>query len=174
MTYTSIDAENVRLFIDVASALCENPKYRSMKEILQHGDTSCLLHSFAVAYFSLRFVTRFHISCDKKSLVRGALLHDYFLYDWHIKSDRNEHKLHGFTHPGAALRNAKRDFDLNDIEADIIARHMFPLTPRPPKYRESLIVSLADKYCAVIEVFLRRAYRRQRRLFRHAFGHEPA
>ncbi len=168
MKYRVNDAENIRLFIDTVSELCENPKVQSMREIMQHGDTSCLLHSLAVAYFSLYFVTRFHIGCDKKSLIRGALLHDYFLYDWHIKSDRNEHKLHGFTHPGAALRNAKRDFDLNDIETDIIARHMFPLTPKPPKYRESLIVCLADKYCAVIEVFQRHAYRRERRIFKRA------
>ena len=170
MNYTDANAENIRLFLDTVSSLCENPKVRSMSEILQHGDTSCLLHSLAVAYYSLRIVTRFGIACDKRSLIRGALLHDYFLYDWNIKSDRNEHKLHGFTHPSAALRNAKRDFDLNDIEADIIARHMFPLTPRPPKYRESLIVCLADKYCALLEVFRRHTYRRENRLFHRAFG----
>ena len=150
--------------------LMELSRLPECREFVQHGDTTVLLHCVAVAYFSLWLVKVLHIRCNEKSLVRGALLHDYFLYDWHIKSDRNEHKLHGFTHPGAALRNAKRDFDLNDIETDIIARHMFPLTPRPPKYRESLIVCLADKYCALLEVFRRHAYRRQQRLFRRAFG----
>lgn len=86
MKYRVNDAENIRLFIDTVSEICENPKVQSMREIMQHGDTSCLLHSLAVAYFSLYFVTRFHIGCDKKSLIRGALLHDYFLYDWHIKA----------------------------------------------------------------------------------------
>lgn len=170
MNHTATDIENLRLFIETASSLCENPKVRSMEALLQHGDTSCLLHSLAVAYYSLHLASYFHIACDKKSLIRGALLHDYFLYDWHVKSDRNEHKLHGFTHPGTALRNAKRDFELNDIEADIIARHMFPLTPKPPKYRESLLVCLADKYCAMIEVFRKHAYARERRLFRRAYG----
>ena len=73
MNYTDANAENIRLFLDTVSALCENPKVRSMSEILQHGDTSCLLHSLAVAYYSLRIVTRFGIACDTRSLIRGAL-----------------------------------------------------------------------------------------------------
>ena len=31
---------------------------------------------------------------------------------------------------------------------------MFPLTPVPPKYRESMLVSLADKHCANKEFFV--------------------
>ena len=30
---------------------------------------------------------------------------------------------------------------------------MFPLTPVPPKYREGVLVTLSDKYCATKEVF---------------------
>ena len=81
---------------------------------------------------------------------RGALLHDYFLYDWHLTHER----WHGFRHPYIALSNASRDFDLTAREKNIIVRHMFPLTPIPPKYRESLLVSTADKICALKEVFV--------------------
>ena len=38
----------------------------------------------------------FSIKINEKSLIRGALLHDYFLYDWH-KSDQG-HRLHAFFH----------------------------------------------------------------------------
>jgi uncharacterized protein len=31
---------------------------------------------------------------------------------------------------------------------------MWPLTPLPPRYKESLIVSLADKYCATKELLI--------------------
>ena len=51
------------------------------------------------------------------------------------------------------MRNADRDFGLNDVEKDIIKKHMFPLTPFPPMHRESFIVSLADKWCALAEIF---------------------
>lgn len=87
--------------------------------------------------------------------VRGALLHDYFLYDWH--QPHKEYGLHGFTHPSTALRNAVQDFDLNAVERNIIARHMFPLVPIPPRYRESVIVCLADKFCSLNETFSRAA-----------------
>ena len=126
-----------------------------MKQFIQHGDTSVFNHCIAVAKYSLLisyFLERtLKINIDKDSLVRGALLHDYFLYDWHVKGAAEG--LHGFTHPGVAMRNADRDFGLNDVEKDIIKKHMFPLTPFPPMHRESFIVSLADKWCALAETF---------------------
>jgi Predicted HD superfamily hydrolase len=93
----------------------------------------------------------FRVPVDTKKLIRGALLHDYFLYDWHI-IDHN-HRFHGFKHPKIALINAQRDLEISDIEKDIILRHMFPLTPIPPRYLESLIVCIADKICSVYETF---------------------
>ena len=61
---------------------------------IQHGDTTVLLHCLAVAYFSLRLAKLLRLKCDQRSLVRGALLHDYFLYDWHVPDP--SHRLHGF------------------------------------------------------------------------------
>lgn len=123
------------------------------KSFIQHSSVSCYEHSVNVAQKSLRvakFLKRFSIKVNEKSLVRGALLHDYFLYDWHEK----QHGLHGFKHAKRALKNAETDFKLNDIEKNIIKRHMFPLNICPPKYRESWIVCLADKLSALDEVFL--------------------
>ena len=91
----------------------------------------------------------YRLPVDKQSLVRGALLHDYFLYDWHEKD--GGHRLHGFFHAERALHNARRDFNLNFIERDIIRKHMFPLNITPPKFRESWIVTWADKLCAAEE-----------------------
>ena len=81
------------------------------------------------------------------------MLHDYFLYDWHVGKG---HKIHGFTHPKAALINAQEDFNLTKRERDIIVKHMFPLTPIPPKYKESIIVCLVDKGCSLYETFKRK------------------
>ena len=45
-----------------------------------------------------------------------------------------------------------RDFgDLNHVERDSIARHMFPLTPLPPRYIEGYLVTMADKVSATRE-----------------------
>ena len=85
------------------------------------------------------------------SMARGALLHDYFLYDWHVP-DRS-HRFHGFHHAGVALKNAGRDFALNEVEQNIIETHMFPLNlTKLPRYRESVIVNVADKICAICEI----------------------
>ena len=37
------------------------------------------------------------------------------------------------------------------MEEDIIGKHMWPLTAPLPYYKESYMVSLADKICAVCE-----------------------
>lgn len=136
-------------FIILITPIIENEKVRRMDKYIQHGSTSCLEHCIAVAFISFYIAKKLHVKCDYNSLIRGALLHDYFLYDWHIKDD--SHKWHGFHHAKKALDNATKDFDLTPIEMDIIEKHMFPLNIRLPKYRESYIVSIADKMCSSYE-----------------------
>ena len=129
---------------------------QDMKNYTQHGTTSVFEHVLAVAKFSLIFAINlenvFGVRVDRKALVRGALLHDYFLYDWHKPSDRRR-GLHGFTHPAIACENAIRDFNIPPIEQDIIRHHMFPLTFFCPHSWEGWIVCMADKWCALCETF---------------------
>ena len=127
------------------------------KHFFQHGHTSCYDHSLAVARMAIFLALRFKIRVDMESMVRGALLHDYFLYDWHIEPKR-KNGLHGFSHPFTAFYNALFDFDLSDVERDIITRHMFPLVPLIPRYKESCLVSIVDKLCSLYEVFSRSPY----------------
>ena len=141
-----------RYFNDFFRYISNSGQFSKTRQFIQHGDTSVYSHCVAVAYVSLWFSYRLHISVSKQSLLMGAFLHDYFLYDWHEKD--KSHRLHGFYHPSTALRNAKEDFDLNPIEENMIARHMFPLTPIPPRYKEAWILCLADKYCATVETLL--------------------
>lgn len=117
----------------------------------QHGTTTVFAHCVHVACMSVRIARRLQVQVDVPAMVRGALLHDYFLYDWHVS--HREHRWHGFRHAGWALANATRDFELGKIERDIIKKHMFPLNPALPRYKETVIVSLADKLCAIDEFF---------------------
>jgi len=133
--------------------LIDHPAVFSMNRYIHHSRVTCFDHCVFVAYLS--FLVCLALGLDARSAARGALLHDMFLYDWHIKSGRKGR--HGFTHPAAALANATRHFDLNEMEKDIIKKHMFPLTPIPPKYKESLVVCFVDKICTAAEVF--RLYR---------------
>ena len=60
--------------------------------------------------------------------------------------------MHGYTHAKRARANARRDFNINELEAGIIYSHMFPLNlTHIPASREARIVCMADKLCAGIE-----------------------
>ena len=128
--------------------LLRHEEVLKMKEYIQHGDLSTYDHAVNVAWTSFRFSRRLGLKVDERSLLRGALLHDFYLYDWHVR-DENRKRFHGFYHPKTALRNARAHFSVNKIEEDIILKHMWPLTPMLPRYRESYVVLLADKYCSV-------------------------
>ena len=92
------------------------------------------------------------IRSEERDIIRGALLHDYFLYDWHHHTHKKGWKnLHGFTHPETALNNARKEYHLSPREQDIIKKHMWPLTVVPPRCREAWIVTAADKYCSLLE-----------------------
>ena len=117
----------------------------------QHGDVSVALHCFFAAVVCVRLARALALRVDTRALVRGALLHDYFLYDWHDPDP--SHRLHGFRHAGFALRNAGRDFSLGPIERNMIASHMFPMNLVLPRVRESLLLCLADKICSFCETF---------------------
>ena len=119
------------------------------KGFFQHGTVTVYDHSVAVALMCLQLTMLLHIQADRRSLVRGALLHDYFLYDWHIKEKGRP--LHGTHHARRAMKNAERDFGLNKIERNMILAHMFPLNLTLPRYRESVLLCTADKLCALRE-----------------------
>ena len=143
--------KELQYFNDCLKEFLTSDQVLKMQDYTQHGNTSCLQHCLFVAYYSYLVSRRFHLTKDYRSLIRGALLHDFFLYDWHEKSDRKG--LHGFTHPKVALENAQKHFVLNTIEKDIILKHMWPLTLRLPRYKEAYLVSFIDKYCSLAETF---------------------
>lgn len=143
-----------RLVIENGKDIIKSKGMQLEKEFIQHGEITCYDHSVRVACMSVKIANFFHVKADMRSLIRGALLHDYFLYDWH-KSNPTD-RMHGFSHAGWALKNAVKDFHLNEKEKDIIKKHMFPLNIAVPKYKESVIVNLADKTSALWETLFRR------------------
>ena len=132
-------------YYEIIREIEEHEEFLKLKEYFHHN-SSIYVHVQDVAYLSYR-ICKF-LKLDYCSAARGALLHDFFLYDWrnHDVPDLSSNKFHGIAHPGIALANARKHFSVNEIEADIIRKHMWPLTIIPPKYKESFIVSFADKY----------------------------
>jgi uncharacterized protein len=114
-------------------------------------------HSLAVTYMSIYLARKKRRKVNLKSIVRAALLHDYFLYDWH--DNALWHSLHGYHHAKRAMENARRDFRLTKKEEQIIYRHMFPLNlTRVPDSKEAIIVCAADKVCALAETVTKKNY----------------
>ena len=134
-------------YINCIHDIINHEKVREMENYVQHGHISCLVHCIYVSYVSYLICKKYHL--DYKAAARGALLHDFFLYDWHV--DKCYKGLHAFSHPKIALKNARKYFKLNGKEKEIIQKHMWPLTINLPHYRETYIVTMADKYCACME-----------------------
>ena len=137
-------------FIRIIRELLATDQVYEMRNYIQHGNTSTFTHCLVVAYYSYLLSLRLPIHYDVTSIVRGAMLHDFYLYDWHVPD--KGHRLHGFVHAGFSLKNARNYFKLNPIEEDIIAKHMWPLTfNKVPVYKEALLVSIIDKFCSLAE-----------------------
>lgn len=140
-------------FAEALGDLARQGRVSQMACYPQHGRTSTLAHATRVARTSLRWARALRMHISERELVRGAMLHDYYLYDWHDPSCKG----HALEHPLRALRNAQEDFDLSLKERNIIASHMWPLPlTRVPACREAWLVCIADKWCSMRET-LRRA-----------------
>ena len=134
------------------------PKARQMQGYIQHGSITTYRHCADVTRMCFWLNRRFHLGADESTLVRGAFLHDLYLYDWHDKD--GDHKWHGFHHADRALENADRFFQLNPKERQMIYCHMWPLNlTRLPRSREAMILCLSDKLCALRETLFCRQNR---------------
>ena len=150
--FLPLQLRELRKILGVLGGLYAGSRIVENRRFLQHGSTTLHQHCRNVALVSFQLARKLGLKVDEHSLIRGALLHDYYLYDWH-KKDHPHAKLHGFFHPSVALANASEIYDLTDTERDIIKHHMFPLTPCPPRTREGWLVSISDKLCCLYETF---------------------
>ena len=127
----------------------ENRDMQALRTFPQHGTVSRYEHCLAVCYIALRLADKWRVRVDRRSMVRGALLHDFFMYNWNDPASMRP--LHGFTHAREALCNAQKQFELNEIERDVIKSTCSRSTSLP-RYRETALVSAADKISAVLEL----------------------
>ena len=143
-------AMNDKEYMEIVKDIINNETVAEMKKYRQHYDINTFEHCLNVSYISYRICKK--LKLDYKSMARGAMLHDLFLYDWrNSKKQLNLDGYHAFVHPKIALENASKLYNLNDKEKDIIVKHMWPVTLALPKYKETYIITLVDKYSALQE-----------------------
>lgn len=135
----------IKEFNEVIADLILNPFVQSMDRMEQHSKNVTLLaHLVYTSYISYIICKR--LGLNENDAARGALLHDFRTED-----TKSITKI--FTHSKLALKEANEHFELTKHEQDIIKKHMWPATPFLfPRYKESFIVSLVDKYCATMEL----------------------
>ena len=145
-----MDKKSKKEILDVIGDKLRDEHVQYMKEFIQHGSITTYKHCINVVKLCYILNKKFNLNADMDVLMNGALLHDFYLYDWHDVGI--EYGLHGFTHPKTAAKNAKQVFDIDDKTEGVIISHMWPLTLRSiPKHRESWLVTAADKYVSLME-----------------------
>ena len=146
-----LDRDLDKEFFDVVEKEYFSDEVQGLKIYPQHSEINRLQHITSVAYIS--YLISKKMKWNSRPITRAAVLHDLFYYDWH-ENDWS-HRPHGHRHPGFALKNARELCgDLTKQEENAIRRHMWPLTPTPPRYKEGFVVVFADKYCATQELLM--------------------
>jgi len=135
---------NDKKYRQIADPIIDHPEYKKLKRESHHLMCTRYDHCLSVSHYTYHLAKM--LKMDVESATRAALLHDFF---------RNPKSGHGtkslFTHGELALKNARKHFDVNEKEANIIASHMFPTCAKAPLYKESWLVTLVDKFVSIME-----------------------
>lgn len=143
--------EREKEFFRILKRLEKNPDIQKLRQYAQHRGNNTFQHCHNVAVYSFYLAQKWNWNVDLVSLAMGAMLHDYYLYG--TKEAGLHPYRHGLTHPTTALENARKLFKLNKKTANIIRSHMWPLSfSKLPRFKEAVLVNIADKYCAFQEI----------------------
>lgn len=134
-------------FDHIAENILKNKKIIKINNETHHGITR-MSHSMRVARNVYKISKK--LKLDYVSATRAAILHDFFVNE---DFGSNHGLIQGVVHPSIALQNALGEFELNEIECNAIESHMFPLSIKLPKYKESWVLTFVDKMIAIYEYF---------------------
>jgi uncharacterized protein len=138
----------------IGKTILKTESFEKALSQIHHDKTTVGAHSMEVACTALAISRRLKglkISVNEEQMIRGALCHDLGILGRYDKFANNF--VCCYRHPKDSVVVADKLLGgLTDIEKDVIAHHMWPVTPVPPHHREAYIVTLADKICAVREI----------------------
>ena len=155
-------------WFEIVENILRNDEFQRRKLFIHHHNLSVWDHSILVSFRAYVMAGIFH--ADQRVCAIAGLLHDFYPLAWQYNEDlaklddgkymerlkRKEplFKKHGFTHGEEAAQNYVKYFpELEDKKiTDCIRKHMFPLTIKPPRYLEGLIITLVDKANSVHEL----------------------
>ncbi|MCR5601065.1 MAG: HD domain-containing protein [Ruminococcus sp.] len=146
-------------YYDCVSDLIGSEQVQELKNITHHVSTTRFQHCVNVSYYSYIVCRKFKLNA--RSAARAGLLHDLFFYD---RKEYNASKIkgqasHSKKHSMEACANAAELTHITCLERDMIEKHMWPATRPMPRYKETYIITIIDKYCAVLEFCVPRVQR---------------
>ena len=144
-------------YLLIINNIMKNKNFKRIENI-KHHNTNRLDHSLKVSYYSYKIAKG--LKLDYKDVARGGLLHDFYTDEiCECSKIKDKILLFSIKHPNDAVINASNQFNLSDKEVDIIKSHMFPVDYKIPKYAESWIVSLVDKFLSIGEFSKKFSYK---------------
>lgn len=152
---TNLTRKNLRLIRTDADDIFRSEPFHEAETTSHHCGYTIANHEIHVCIIALFLVTvlsAIGIHFRVCELVRGIMCHDLGLVG------RYDGKFHSgpdcaFRHPKESKKEAEKICgSLTPREADVITKHMFPLsTTGIPSYKETWLITIADKWCAVTE-----------------------
>lgn len=134
-----------RDFETLIDDIISNEEFKKLMSEHHHG-ISRYDHSVRVAENTFRICN--FLKVNYKDATRAALLHDFFS-DKDLKDLKTLNKYQ--IHPYLAYLKASKLFDINERQKDAIICHMWPWTLKIPRYKESWIVTVSDKFVSLKE-----------------------
>lgn len=123
----------------------DNNNFRELDNELHHG-ISRYAHSYRVAKGVYKVTKK--LNWNYEEATKAALLHDFY-FDYQLEENTPMKNL--VEHQKVSILNASKYYELSDLQKNMIASHMFPLSKVLPKYKESICLTLVDKGVALYE-----------------------
>lgn len=145
-----VNVNNLENFILITRPILNSYEFQRRIDFPHHGNESIVEHSIKVASLAYKIAPYFHVNLV--NVILASLMHDMYSTPWqNQKRPHNIFQAHGFVHPRIALTNCKKYYPelMNNVIENSILCHMFPLTPRKPKYAEGWLIVFCDKYVSM-------------------------
>lgn len=136
---------NIEKYVSITDDLLSDKLVDSMKQYHHHKNINTHFHSVYVSYNVMKMCSALNEKRIKE-IVRAALLHDFYLYEWYTEK---HDEYHIWYHPKQAVKNIESHFGkLSPLQKNMILSHMFPTCVELPKSRGAWLLTIADKRCA--------------------------
>ena len=144
------EQSNIDNYISLVGDLLENELVDGMKKYHHHKKINTHFHSVYVSYRVMKTCNALGIG-NTQPIVRAALLHDFYLYEWYTEKHG---EYHIFYHPKESVKNIEKYFGaLTKMQKNMILSHMWPTYVERPRYLASWILTFSDKQCALEDYF---------------------